>query len=130
MEASYLDLGEGSGSVATDDGASDAQVTFGAKGPALALVGIWPLNQWELYAKAGVLFSDTELAFSGNISGAPISQSVSGDDEDAMLGVGVAYRFAERARLKLDVLSVEKAGKPETGNSDFTMIGLGFDWQF
>jgi OOP family OmpA-OmpF porin len=131
LQASYVDLGEASGTVRNHDSSAVAQATSAAEGAALTLIGSWPLDRWELYAIVGVFFNDTSSSVSGEVQGVPFSQRVSGEDEDTILGAGVAYRFADRARLKLDISSFNRVGESETtGRQGIAMAGIGLEWQF
>jgi OmpA-OmpF porin, OOP family len=129
MEASYVDLGEASGSVRNDGSSAVAQAAV--EGAALAFIGSWPLDRWELYAIVGVFFNDTTSSVSGDVQGTPFSECASGEDEDTILGAGVAYRVTDAARLKLDITSFNRVGQSETtGRQGITMAGIGFEWQF
>lgn len=131
LEASYVDLGEASGPVTNQDSSVVAQVTSDAEGAALTLIGSWPFDRWELYAIVGVFFNDTSSSISGEAQGAPFSERASGEDEDTILGAGVAYRVTDRARLKLDISSYNRVGESETtGRQGITMAGIGLEWQF
>jgi hypothetical protein len=89
LQASYVDLGEASGSVRNEDSSVVVQTTSAAEGAALILIGSWPLDRWQLYAVVGVFVNDTSSSVSGEVQGTPFFERASGEDEDTILGAGV-----------------------------------------
>jgi opacity protein-like surface antigen len=132
FELGYLDLGDMEASVADPTGESDAQgrFTFSTEGVTVAMLGQFPIGKWTPYVKAGVLFSETELDFTGTLSGATFGDSVKGDSEDPFFGAGVTYDVGSRWKVRLDFTHVMDAGDPETGRSDYHNASLGLSWHF
>jgi OmpA-OmpF porin, OOP family len=130
VEAAYIDLGslEYRGQadvfvppfgVATFDGG----VSIESQGPAVSALGIWPVaDAFDLYARFGLFFSDTEAG----ISIEDFSESVSGSDEDVFYGVGAAWNVGERWTLRLDYQQFKDVGTEEdTGEGDVDAWSLG-----
>jgi hypothetical protein len=98
VEASYVDLDDAEyrGSATVTDGVTTAdfgtQVTTESSGPALSVLGILPLpRNWEVYARAGLYFSNTDVAArlsSGDVSSLGNDSSSS---EEFLWGAGVGY---------------------------------------
>jgi Outer membrane protein beta-barrel domain/Sigma-54 interaction domain/Bacterial regulatory protein, Fis family len=93
IEIGYVDFGEMDGAVTDVEGGSDARAdfTFATSGVALTMVGSFPIGNWVPYLKAGVLFSETELDYSGAVNGTSFAARVDDDSEDASFGGGVGY---------------------------------------
>lgn len=98
VEASYVDLDDAEyrGSATVTDGVTTAdfttQVTTESAGPALSVLGILPLpRNWEVYARAGLYFSNTDVSAqlaSGNVASVGDDSSSS---EEFLWGAGVVY---------------------------------------
>ncbi len=132
FELGYLDLGKMEASVADPTGESDAQgrFTFSVEGITVSMLGQFPIGKWTPYVKAGVLFSETELNFAGTVSGTSFGDRVKGDSEDPFFGFGVTYDLGSRWKARLDFMHVMDAGDPETGQSEYQNVTLGFSWHF
>lgn len=117
VEAGYMDLGETSGFLA--DGATAtpavARFSFASSGPTLALVGTWPLGNWEPYVRVGVFFADTDLSFSGLSATAPFSGRTSDSTEEMFGGIGLGYRFSERWRARVELAFFDDAAAATVG---------------
>jgi OmpA-OmpF porin, OOP family len=132
FELGYVDLGEMEATVADPSGGSDArgQFNFSTEGFTAAMVGRFPVGKWTPYIKAGVLFSETDLAFAGSVSGAAFGGRVKGDSEDALFGAGVTYDLGDKWAAQLDVTHVMDAGDPDSGQSDYIAATIGVIWRF
>lgn len=132
IELGYVDLGRLEADVGDLTGNSDARAGFGfsADGVTLALIGSFPIGKWEPYLKAGVLYSTTELEYSGSVSGNDFGARLKDDDEDALYGVGVRYAVNERVRIYLDATYFMEVGEPNTGQANYLNFTLGVVWRF
>lgn len=132
VEASYLDLGAIDSVMGDPSGDTDAtaNVRFDAAGPTLALIGTYPMGRWEPYLKAGVLFSDTQLSWSGLEAGKPFGATLEGSSEDPIYGIGLGYDISDRWQLKLDATLVYDAGEERTGHANFTVLSGGVTVRF
>jgi len=132
FELGYVDVGEMEAAVADPSGGSDArgQFSFSTEGVTAAMVGRFPIGKWTPYIKAGVLFSETDLAFAGSVSGAAFGGRVKGDSEDALFGIGVIYDLGDRWAAQLDFTHAKEAGDPESGQSDYNAATIGLLWRF
>lgn len=109
-------------------GARFGTYEFRTQGASLAVVGILPLGNWELLARAGVMYADTE--------GSLFTDAGTLEDErvhtaEALIAIGGAYNFTEHWQAKLDYAFVNDAGEPhETGHADTKLLTLGFTYRF
>jgi len=121
VEAGYLDLGESSGTLTSGvPGSGPSTFAYSAAGPTLAVVGKWPLGNWEPYVRLGVLFADTELSFRGTDGTAVLAGTVSDSSEEVFGGFGIAYRFNERWRAQVELSFLD----------DVSAATLGFAYRF
>lgn len=132
VELGYVDLGDVKANVVDASGSSDAsaQLKFSADGISLALLGVFPIGNWEPYVKAGVLFSSTTLKYAGSIGGNAFAASLDNDAEDALYGLGVRYNLTETFKLSLDSTYFVDVGEPDRGQGDFLRTSVGVVWQF
>ena len=129
VEASYLDLGQAEykASGLVTDGVSTAAVDLGltaeSSGPALSLLGMLPINEaWDVYARAGVFFADTQQAVRATVDGFSVSDSLSESSEEFLWGVGTGYTFGEQWTVRLDYQQIQDVGNEETTGKQ-TWIG-------
>ncbi len=131
VELGYVDLGDLKANVVDPNGSdASAQLQFSADGYSLALVGMFPINQWEPYVKAGAVFSSTTLNYSGSFSGAGFSAKIDNDTEDAIYGAGVRYSLTEQLKLYFDTTYFMELGEPGFGQVDYFKLSLGLNWRF
>ncbi|HEY0681966.1 MAG TPA: outer membrane beta-barrel protein [Steroidobacter sp.] len=132
LELGYVDLGKIQSDLTDATGLSDASAhaSFGADGATFALVGTFPIGRWEPYIKAGVLFSSTELQFSGTIDATPFAGRLTNDNEDPLYGAGLRFNVTEPLQVYLDVTYLDDVGEPETGRSSYFNGTAGVLWRF
>jgi hypothetical protein len=130
VEASYVNLGTLS---ATDTIGLPASVGGGTltfhreletAGPALTAFGMLPLSDsWQLYARAGVLFADSDLT--NSINGSSISSSF--DSDVTTLGAGTQYDWGGHWSARLEFQrSLDLGGDDVASDADVDSISLGF----
>lgn len=137
VEASYIDLDDAEyrGSATVTDGATIAdfrtQVTTESAGPALSVLGILPLpRNWEVYARAGIYFSNTDVT-ARLASGSSVS---TGDDssssEEFLWGAGVGYS-RDQWTVRLDYQQVTDVGDEDVvGEVNIDRIALSALYRF
>jgi opacity protein-like surface antigen len=98
VEAAYVDLGDSEyrGNATVTDGVSTgefrAQVTTESSGPALSVLGILPLpRNWEVYARAGLYYSNTDVGARLSSGDLESSANDSSSSEEFLWGAGVGY---------------------------------------
>lgn len=95
LEVSYLDLGTFRDSF--DVAGETVDVSANADGFSLAAVGTLPLSQrFSLQGKAGLFFWDGQSTVAGITENDP-------SDQNAFVGLGLAYDLSDKARLNLGV---------------------------
>lgn len=133
VEVAYLHLGEASykasGTVSDGLGQFDinARITAKSKGPALSALGLWPINDaFDLYARLGVYFADTDIKATVSDGVDSLSDGVSASSENLLYGVGANWNINERWSLRLDYQMFKDVGDDDkTGETDIDMISLG-----
>lgn len=130
VEASYVNLGTLS---ATHDivvpplfggGTLNFHRELETAGPALTAFGTLPLSaSWQLYARAGMLFADTDLTTAINGS----SNSTSFDSDVTTLGAGAQYDWGGHWSARLEFQrSLDVGGDDVANEADVDAISLGF----
>jgi hypothetical protein len=132
FEVGYVDLGEIEASVADRSGQSDArgQFTFATEGVTAAMVGRFPIRKWTPYIRTGVLFSETDLHYTGSVSGSAFGARITDDSQDAFFGAGVTYDLGSRWSAQLDFTHFMDVGDPGSGQSEYHNLTVGFLWRF
>jgi opacity protein-like surface antigen len=137
VEASYIDLDDAEyrGSATVTDGTATAdfrtQVTTESSGPALSVLGILPLpRNWQVYARAGVYFSNTDVTAqltSGDISSVGDDSSSS---EEFVWGAGVGYT-RDQWTVRLDYQLFTDVGDEDVlGEVDIDRIAFSALYRF
>jgi OmpA-OmpF porin, OOP family len=131
VEATYFDLG-----TADYDGEAlvdlpgplglavfEGGITLESTGPAVSALAIWPVaEEFDLYARVGLFFSDTEA----KIALEDESDTLSGSDEDVWYGVGGAWNLGEQWSVRLDYQRLQDVGnEDETGEGNVDTWSLG-----
>ncbi len=143
IELAYNDLGESTFSESGTDTTFPAITgtlsgSASVKGPSVALIGAIPISNWELFGKLGVLAAKTEIEarFTGRTLTSPvqsfnISERLSASTVEVLVGLGVGYTIAEHYHLKFEWTKVPNVGdEEETGESDVSVLALGFQYRF
>lgn len=138
IEAQYMDVGEMkyNADVVVSDGGPNFpgsfELTQNIKGPAVTLVGILPFDgPWEVYARAGVLFGDTEFCGSVSFDGGPpgtFCDSESG--EKTMAGAGFTFHIGDHISVRAEYTKVFDVGSAEDNmEEDVNLLNLHFAWR-
>jgi opacity protein-like surface antigen len=111
-------------------GPVDASLTlkFSAGGPMISFLGILPVSErFEIFGRAGYLFTSTDRAVSSRVDGD--SQgfgSSKGDSQDLALGLGAAFHFNQVYSARLEYLRLGEIGEAErSGTEEVSIISLG-----
>jgi hypothetical protein len=138
VEGGYMELG----SVAYRANATGA---FGAapsdlalnldtetSGIALSALGILPISyRFEVYARAGLLFSTTDFSIYVTDGIDSARNSFSESSTDYLAGVGAGFGFAEVYTARIEFDRIFEAGSEDAGGEgDVDMISLGFTVAF
>lgn len=130
LEVGYVDLGaaeysaEGVVNIGGPTLGFEADASFESSGPTASVVGMLPVSDsFDLYGKAGIFFSDTEIKISIEGEGDTISAS----SQDTLVGVGAAWRIGQAWSLNFEFTRFLDVGdEEETGEGDIDQLALGF----
>jgi hypothetical protein len=142
LEAGYSRLGtvsyksRATGDYPFDSGFLDTTIESQSSGFTATVLGVWPLTRdWELFARAGMLFATNRLRLQfaaegeefipaiGNGAADSFSQSTS----DTYAGVGISRRILEIYELRLEYHRVFDGGEAVTGGKgdlDAALLGV------
>jgi hypothetical protein len=100
-------------------------------GISVAALGVWPLSyRWEVYGRAGALFStNTATLYYADAQG-PIRGEGSEGDVDLLAGIGTSFNFLEIYDLRLEYQRVFDAGDKAIGEGDADTISIGISVVF
>jgi opacity protein-like surface antigen len=103
VEVAYMDLGRTTYLV--EDNGAAARLDLGSKGPALSLIGSWPISEvFSLEGRAGLYFSDVDIGTTilvGAIAGLGILEGESGGwNPGWLLGAGAVASFGDRWSIR------------------------------
>ena len=117
VEVGYLDLGESAGTLSGGTTAVPAFASFNLSGSGITVAGVasWQFGNWEPYLRLGALFAQTELTFSGANGPAAFSGRTSDRSTDPFGGLGLAYRFNEHWRGKVELTFFDDAATATIG---------------
>jgi opacity protein-like surface antigen len=142
FEGGYTKLGQvtytsrSSGNFPMEAGELDVNIESETTGFIFAAVGVLPLSRdWELFARAGVLFADTKIQIGVNARGnqfvPPLGNRLAGSESqgttNACAGVGLSRRFLETYSLRLEYQRVFEVGDENSGGKgdlDAALLGV------
>jgi hypothetical protein len=140
FEGGYLDLGEvkyrntseGFDLLDQVNGTWSQNIDSSVSGIAVSALGVLPVSyRWELYARAGALFTtnDLDVYIADNVTG---SDRLSDSESNVSLlaGVGASFVFAEIYSARLEFQRIFDAGHEITGESDVDFVSLGITVMF
>jgi opacity protein-like surface antigen len=140
VEASYTDLGKiryHSTDVVAGHLNAFADLDGKVKGPTVSVIGALPLTpQWELYARAGIIFSkvtlDATVSLSqiGGATGAG-TDSQSANSVDPLAGVGFAWKPYKQLKIRAEYTRFSNVGdKDKTGEINIDTFNVGVTYAF
>jgi OOP family OmpA-OmpF porin len=131
VEAGYVNLGTLSATHTIDipaifgGGSFDFHRELETAGPSLTAFGMLPLSDsWQLYARAGMLFADSDLTTRVNGGGSVAS---SFDSDATTLGAGAQYDWGGHWSARLEFQRTKDLGGDDVASdADVDSISLGF----
>ncbi len=140
VEASYTDLGKiryHSTDVVAGQFNAFADLDGKAKGPTVSVIGALPLTpQWEVYVRAGIIFSKVtldatvSLSRNGGSTGAG-SDSQSANSVDPLAGVGLAWKPYKQLKIRAEYTRYSNVGdKDKTGEINIDTFNVGVTYAF
>jgi opacity protein-like surface antigen len=99
------------------------------------VLGILPFAEvWEVYARLGMYFGDTEATLDTTIDGVAVPE-LSGDDskseEEFIYGIGIGYTFNETWNFRAEYTIFPDIGDEDlTGEADVDRFVVGLNYMF
>ncbi|MFC4311173.1 outer membrane beta-barrel protein [Steroidobacter flavus] len=133
VEGGYMDLGSVSyrgkprGNITGVP--TEATVNFDSStaGLTVSALGIWPLSyRWEVYGRAGALFSSNDFSiYYNDVEQDPRTDQFSDNDVDFYAGIGTSFNFLEIYDVRLEYQHILDAGDKNTDEADANVISIG-----
>ncbi|HET7812009.1 MAG TPA: outer membrane beta-barrel protein [Steroidobacteraceae bacterium] len=121
-----LDFGEGEGFQP-----ADLELTVKNSGPVFSAVGILPLNEhFELFARAGLMFSSFSRGIVWHINGQNLSGTARSDDQVPVYGVGASWNISKVYSLRAEYQLMSDVGDDGFGAQDVNFAGVQFSMRF
>ena len=138
LEAQYLWLGEYTLAAQGDvtDGeviaVSDATASWHVKGPAASVLGSWPVSsRWDLYARVGALWAQTDATFTVEDSIVSSRAKAKETTTELLWGIGASYHPTRQWALRFEYQQVPNAGeRNRTGEIDIERYTLGWIYSY
>jgi len=142
VEGQYLDLGEAKYSANGDVydefdsflGTANLDIGIDSSGFALSVLGILPIQEvWEVYARLGMYFGDTDADFSVSVDDGsePLSMGDSKSEEEFFYGIGGGYTFNETWNVRVEYTIFQDIGDEDlTGETDLDRFVIGVNYRF
>ena len=142
LEAGYMRLGtltyksRATGDYPFDSGFLNTSLESQTSGFTATVLGVWPLTRdWELFARAGMLFANNRLRLRFDAQGEDFipaignsaADSFSKSTSDIYGGIGISRRILEIYELRLEYHRVFDSGEEVTGGKgdlDAALLGL------
>jgi OOP family OmpA-OmpF porin len=133
VEGGYIDLGRVSYRAQARGNITgiptDATLNFDSEtaGLTLSALGIWPLSyRWEVYGRAGALFSSNDFSiYYIDVEQEPKRDRFADNDIDFFAGIGTSFNFLEIYDVRLEFQRIIDAGDKNTDEADANVISLG-----
>lgn len=143
VEGQYLDLGEAKYTAGGDVydafgkflGVGAAEAKVNSSGFGLSVLGILPIQEtWEVFARLGVYFGDTEASSSVSLDGfvePDLTGSDSKNENEFFYGIGGGYTFNETWNVRAEYTVFQDIGDEDlTGEADVDRFVLGVNYRF
>jgi len=139
VEAGYIDFGtaeyRAAGLVNPPGPVTSLPVSFATdfevSGFTVAAIGAVPLgDNFDLHARAGILFAKTENSIAASSLGSVASDRLSANSEDLHYGIGAGYHLGTHWSFTLDWVQFKDVGdEEETGEDDLERLSLGVTYR-
>lgn len=103
------------------------QASFVSKTTGVGLSGLafLPVKQnWELFARGGVLLANTDLDTAVTAQGTTNAFSSSDDSSDFFVGLGASYYYNEQWDVRVEYQRFLDVGNKDTGEVNIDLVGL------
>ena len=97
------------------------------------MIGILPVsNDFEFYARVGLLFASVEREFTSQVSGVSgVTGSAKGDSQNPVYGLGASWNINQVYSIRAEYQKLSNIGQSSrTGTEDLNVMNLGFMMRF
>lgn len=96
-------------------------------GLTVSALGVWPLSyRWEVYGRAGALFSSNDFSvYYIDVEQDAKRLQFSDNDVDFYAGIGTSFNFLEIYDVRLEYQRIIDAGDSNTDEADANVISIG-----
>jgi len=139
VEGQYLDLGQATYTATGDvtdvqatTYAADVGMSIDSSGFTLSVLGIVPIAEvWEIYARVGMYFGDTEADMSVTVDGLTESFSDSNSEEEFFYGLGAGYTLNATWNFRIEYSVFQDIGDEDlTGEADLDRFVFAVNYMF
>ena len=122
-----LDFGDGNGFTP-----SQVSLGYSVGGVLFSALGIFPINdKFEVYARAGYLFANSEREFISKVEGQPnLAGSAKGDSQEPVFGAGIGWNINVMYTIRAEYQKIADVGSTNTGSEDMDYMSLGLIVRF
>lgn len=127
LEAHYSDLGKINTTTRTTGPAATITGNYDFRAWGVDAVGTMPVaKQFDLFAKLGFYWADTDASAAAIVGGAATTIGVSDDNTGFKFGIGGRYHFTGSVALRAEWEHFNDVGNSRTtGNGSFNFFSLG-----
>lgn len=134
VEGGYIDLGsvayraQARGNIAGIPANSTLNFDSETAGLTVSALGIWPLSyRWEVYGRAGALFSSNTFSiyYIDDAEQQARRDRFSDNNVDFFAGIGTSFNFLEIYDVRLEYQRIMDAGDKNTDEADANVISIG-----
>jgi len=91
---------------------------------------IYPMDRVSLFARVGVMLSNTKTIYSGSNGATPADTDATKRELNARYGVGVGFEFNKWLGTRIEYERVLGPGNDRTGEADISMYSVGLILKF
>jgi OOP family OmpA-OmpF porin len=133
VEGGYVDLGRTSyraklrGNITGVPTDAVLNLDSETAGLTVSALGVWPLSyRWEVYGRAGAMFSTNDFSiYYNDVEQNPRTEQFSDSDVDFYAGVGTSFNFLEIYDVRLEYQHIIDAGDKNTDEANADVISIG-----
>jgi OOP family OmpA-OmpF porin len=132
VEGGWVDLGRAKATRnVTAPATGSLTAEFESRGPYVDVLGVLPLQQFNLFVKGGAMYATTKTSLS--TTGAVVvigPRSAKESEIEFKFGFGASYSFTRNLAVRAEFERFFDVGTDETGEGDVDLISIGITFRF